>query len=70
MCTLQFNNSANITLNGISQVYNGANATGIPFTLGRKENNINDINVINVTVCDLNNASSCQLITTGVFLFN
>ena len=63
MCTLQFNNSANITVNGKSQVYNGTNATDIPLTSRRLED------TIDVTVCDLNNASSCQLIPTGMFLF-
>ena len=59
---LQFTNSTNITFNGMSQVYNGTNATDIPLTIRR------DTEVVSVTVCDQNNESSCQVVTSGEYL--
>lgn len=65
MCVhLQFTNSANITVNGLSQVYNGTNATNIPLNV--QTDKIIDFDV---TVCDQNNASSCHVINTGVYQF-
>ena len=58
---LQFTNSTKITINGMSQVYNGTNATDIPFTTRRNDD-------VSVTVCDQNNESSCQVVTSGEYL--
>ena len=43
-------------------MYNGDNATDIPFTIRR------DTEVVSVTVCDQNNVSSCQVVTPGEYL--
>ena len=58
---LQFTNSTNITFNGMSQVYNGTNATDIPLNIRIDDN-------VNVTVCDQNDASTCQVLTPGKYL--
>ena len=58
---LQFTNSTNITINGMSQVYNGTNATDIPL-------NIRIGDYVSVTVCDQNNVSTCQVLTPGEYL--
>ena len=60
---MQFTNSANITNNGMSQVYNGTTATDIPLNIRRNNEDVN------VTVCDQNNPSSCQVITAGVYIY-
>ena len=57
---LQFTNSTKITINGRSQVYNGTNATDIPLTIWRS-----DDDHISVTAFDQNNESSCQVVTPG-----
>ena len=58
---LQFTNSTNITFNGMSQVYNGTNATDIPLNIRIGDN-------VSVTVCDQNNVSACQVLTPGEYL--
>ena len=57
----QFTNSTNITINGMSQVYNGTNATDIPLNIRRSDD-------VNVTACDQNNESSCHIATPGEYL--
>ena len=57
-----YTNSTNITFNGMSQVYNGTNATDIPLNISRNAENVN------VTVCDQNNVSFCQVVTPGEYL--
>ena len=59
---LQFTNSTNIMFNGMSQVYNGTNTTDIPFIIKR------DTETVDVTICDQNNASACQVVTSGAFV--
>ena len=63
---LQFTNRTNITFNGMSQVYNGTNATDIPLNINRNIRRDNDH--VSVTVCDQNNESSCQVVTHGEYL--
>ena len=62
---LQFTNSTNITFNGMSQVYNGTNATDISLhvNIWRDGNAI-----VSVTVCDQNDVSICQVLTLGEYL--
>ena len=58
---LQFTNGVNISYNGKSELYNGTNATDIPLNIERGDD-------ITVTVCDQNDASSCQVITPGAYV--